>query len=115
LVPKSGEPGYEIFDNEKIGVSPLVQKMNYNRALQGELAKTIQVFEGVEFARVHIVRPEQTMFTTGGEKASASVMVRVRPGWKLPQATIAAIQSLVAGAIEGLARTGYDCRQPGTM
>lgn len=102
LVPKGGEPGYEIFDNEKIGVSPLVQKMNYNRALQGELAKTIQVFEGIEFARVHIVRPEQTMFTTGGEKASASVMVRVRPGWKLPQTTIAAIQNLVAGAIEGL-------------
>jgi flagellar M-ring protein FliF len=102
LIPKSGEPGYEIFDNEKIGVSPLVQKMNYNRALQGELAKTIQVFEGIEFARVHIVRPEQTMFTTDGEKASAAVMVRVRPGWKLPQSTIAAIQNLVAGAIEGL-------------
>lgn len=102
LLPKSGEPGYEIFDNEKIGVSPLVQKMNYNRALQGELARTIQVFEGIELARVHIVRPEQTMFTTAGEKASASVMVRVRPGWKLPQATIAAIQNLVAGAIEGL-------------
>lgn len=102
LLPKDGEPGYEIFDNEKIGVSPLVQKMNYNRALQGELAKTIQVFEGIEFARVHIVRPEQTMFTTGGEKASASVMVRMRPGWKLPQATISAIQNLIAGAIEGL-------------
>ena len=102
LVPKNGEPGYEIFDNEKIGVSPLVQKMNYNRALQGELAKTIQVFEGIEFARVHIVRPEQTMFTTGGEKASAAVMVRVRPGWKISPVTITAIQNLVAGAIEGL-------------
>lgn len=102
LIPKTGEPGYEIFDNEKIGVSPLVQKMNYNRALQGELAKTIQVFEGIEFARVHIVRPEQTMFTTGGEKASASVMVRIKPGWKLSPATIAAISNLVAGAVEGL-------------
>jgi flagellar M-ring protein FliF len=102
LIPKSGEPGYEIFDNEKIGVSPLVQKMNYNRALQGELAKTIQVFDGIEFARVHIVRPEQTMFTAGGEKASASVMVRVRPGWKISPVTITAIQNLVAGAVEGL-------------
>jgi len=102
LTPKTGEPGYEIFDNEKIGVSPLVQKMNYNRALQGELAKTIQVFEGVEFARVHIVRPEQTMFTAGGEKASASVMVRLKPGWKLSPVTINAIANLVAGAIEGL-------------
>lgn len=102
LVPKSGEPGYEIFDNEKIGVSPLVQKMNYNRALQGELAKTIQVFDGIEFARVHIVRPEQTMFTADGEKASAAVMVRLRPGWKISPVTITAIQNLVAGAIEGL-------------
>ena len=102
LIPKSGEPGYELFDNEKIGVSPLVQKMNYNRALQGELAKTIQVFDGIEFARVHIVRPEQTMFTAGGEKASASVMVRVRPGWKINPVTITAIQNLVAGAVEGL-------------
>ena len=102
LVPKSGEPGYEIFDNEKIGVSPLVQKMNYNRALQGELAKTIQVFEGIEFARVHIVRPDQTMFTTDGDKASASVMVRVKPGWKISPVTIAAISNLVAGAVEGL-------------
>ncbi len=102
LTPKTGEPGYEIFDNEKIGVSPLVQKMNYNRAIQGELAKTIEVFEGVDFARVHIVRPEQTMFTANGEKASASVMVRLRPGWKLSPTTIAAIANLVAGAIEGL-------------
>jgi flagellar M-ring protein FliF len=102
LLPRTGEPGYEIFDKEKIGVSPLVQRMNYNRALQGELAKTIQVFDGIEFARVHIVRPEQTMFTTDGQKASASVMVRLRPGFKLSATTITAIQNLVAGAVEGL-------------
>lgn len=102
LLPKSSEPGYEIFDTEKIGVSPLVQKMNYNRALQGELAKTIQVFEGVEFARVHLVRPEQTMFTTAGEKASASVMVKLKPGYKLTPATVQAICNLVAHAVEGL-------------
>lgn len=102
LTPKKGEPGYEIFDNEKIGVSPLVQKMNYNRALQGELAKTIQVFEGVEYARVHLVRPEQTMFTTAGEKASASVMVKLKAGYKLTPATVQAICNLVAHAVEGL-------------
>ena len=102
LVPRSGEPGYEIFDNEKIGVSPLVQRMNYNRAMQGELSKTIQVFEGVESARVHIVRPEQTMFTTDGEKASASVMLKLRMGSQLSPMSITAIQNLVAGAVEGL-------------
>jgi flagellar M-ring protein FliF len=102
LMPKDGEPGYEIFDNSKLGVSPFVQKMNYSRALQGELARTIQVFEGVEFARVHLVRPDQTMFTTEGEKASASVMLRLKPGFQLSPVTVAAITNLVAGSVEGL-------------
>jgi flagellar M-ring protein FliF len=102
LMPKDGEPGYEIFDNSKLGVSPFVQKMNYSRALQGELARTIQVFEGVEFARVHLVRPDQTMFTTEGEKASASVMLRLKPGFQISAVTVAAISNLVAGSVEGL-------------
>jgi flagellar M-ring protein FliF len=102
LGPKDGEPGYELFDNEKLGVSPLVQKLNYNRAVQGELAKTIQFFDGVEYARVHLVRPEQTMFAGEGMKASASVMLKLRPGWRLSQATASAITNLVSGAIEGL-------------
>lgn len=102
LLPRSGEPGYEIFDNEKLGVSPLVQKLNYNRALQGELAQTIQMFEGVEYARVHIVRPEQTLFSTDAQKASASVMLQLKPGWRISGPTIAAITNLVAGAVEGL-------------
>lgn len=100
--PKDGEPGFELFDNEKLGVSPLVQKLNYNRAMQGELAKTIQFFDGVEYARVHIVRPEQTMFTGEGVKASASVMLKLRPGWQLSHATASAITNLVSGAVEGL-------------
>jgi len=102
LTPKDGEAGYEIFDNEKLGVSPLVQKMNYTRALQGELAKTIQFFDGVEYARVHIVRPEQTMFTGDGKIASASVMLKLKPGRRLSQTAAAAITNLVAGAVEGL-------------
>ncbi|MHC5061168.1 MAG: flagellar basal-body MS-ring/collar protein FliF [Planctomycetota bacterium] len=101
-LPKGGKTGYEIFDNEKIGVSPLVQQINYNRAMQDELAKTIQMIEGVEFARVHLVRPEETLFTTDSEKTSASVVLRVRPGWQISGASIAAITNLVAGAIEGL-------------
>ncbi|MHC5083145.1 MAG: flagellar basal-body MS-ring/collar protein FliF, partial [Planctomycetota bacterium] len=103
LLPRSGEPGYEIFDNEKLGVSPLVQKMNQNRAIQGELARTIQIYDGVESARVHVVRPEQTMFSTDGVSAKAGVMLRLRPGYRLPGTTVAAISNLVAGAIEGLA------------
>ncbi|MCE5187430.1 MAG: flagellar M-ring protein FliF [Planctomycetaceae bacterium] len=102
LMPKEGEPGYEIFDNEKLGVSPLVQKLNYNRALQGELARTIQVFEGVEFARVHLVRPDQTMFANDDKKASASVMLRLQPGFQMSPVTVTAIANLIAGSVEGL-------------
>lgn len=102
MTPKDGEAGYEIFDNEKLGVSPLVQKMNYTRALQGELAKTIQFFDGVEYARIHIVRPEQTMFTGDDKSASASVMLKLKPGCRLSQTAATAITNLVAGAVEGL-------------
>jgi flagellar M-ring protein FliF len=101
-LPQDSEPGYKVFDDEKLGVSPLVQKMNYNRALQGELAKTIQIFDGVLAARVHIVRPEQTVFTDDAQSATASVMLKLKPGWTVGPATIAAITNLVAGATEGL-------------
>jgi flagellar M-ring protein FliF len=101
-LPSDGEPGYKVFDEKQLGVSPLVQKMNYNRALQGELAKTIQMFEGVITARVHIVRPEQTVFTGDSQDPTASVMLNLKPGWIISPTTIAAITNLIAGATEGL-------------
>lgn len=101
-LPKGDQGGYKIFDNEKIGVSPLVQQMNYNRALQDELAKTIQMIDGVLFVRVHLVRGEQTLFATEAHETSASVVLQVRPGWQISGASIVAITNLVAGAIEGL-------------
>lgn len=101
-LPKGGKSGYEIFDNEKIGVSPLVQQINYNRAMQDELAKTIQMIDGVEFARVHLVRPEETLFAGEAQETSASVVLRIRPGWQISGASVAAITNLVAGAIDGL-------------
>lgn len=102
-LPGDSQTGYKIFDNEKIGVSPLVQAMNYNRAMQDEMAKTIQMIDGILFARVHIVRPENTMFISGDQRATASVMLRIRPGWKLSPSSIAAITHLVASATDGLA------------
>jgi flagellar M-ring protein FliF len=101
-LPKAGQSGYQIFDNEKIGVSPLVQQINYNRAMQDELAKTIQMIEGVQFARVHLVRGEQTLFASEAQETSASVVLRVKPGWQISSASIAAITNLVAGAMDGL-------------
>lgn len=94
--------GYKIFDNEKIGVSPFVQNVNLKRALQEELAKSIQMIDGVVYARVHIVSPEQTLFTPDAGKTTASVVLRLKPGYRVSALNIAAITNLVSGSVEGL-------------
>ncbi len=101
-LPSGGDGGYKLFDKEKIGVSPLVQQMNYTRAMQDELARTIGMIEGVMAARVHIVRPEQTIFTASAKEATASVTLRLKPGWRMTNSSIAAITNLVANATDGL-------------
>jgi flagellar M-ring protein FliF len=101
-LPIGEQGGYKIFDNEKIGVSPFVQSVNLKRALQEELAKSIQMIDGVVHARIHIVSPEQTLFTSDAGKTTASVVLRLRPGYKLSSLNIAAITHLVSGSVEGL-------------
>jgi flagellar M-ring protein FliF len=101
-LPAGEQGGYKIFDNEKIGVSPFVQSVNLKRALQDELAKSIQIIDGVEHARVHIVRSEQTLFTSDAGKTTASVVLRLKPGYRLSALNIAAITHLVSGSVEGL-------------
>lgn len=101
-LPAGEQGGYKIFDNERIGVSPFVQSVNLKRALQDELAKSIQMVDGVEHARVHIVRSEQTLFTSEAGKTTASVVLRLRPGYRLSALNIAAITHLVSGSVEGL-------------
>ncbi len=101
-LPEGQQGGYKIFDNEKIGVSPFVQNVNLKRALQEELAKSIQMINGVEHARVHIVVPEQTLFTSEAGKTTASVVLRLKPGYRVSALNIAAITNLVSGSVEGL-------------
>jgi len=101
-LPAGDQGGYKLFDNEKIGVSPFVQSVNLKRALQDELAKSIQMIDGVEHARVHIVRSEQTLFTSEAGKTTASVVLRLKPGYRLSALNIAAITHLVSGSVEGL-------------
>ena len=101
-LPASEQGGYKIFENEKIGVSPFVQNVNLKRALQEELAKSIQMIDGVVHARVHIVSSEQTLFTSEAGKTTASVVLRLRPGYRLSSLNIAAITHLVSGSVEGL-------------
>lgn len=101
-LPESGQQGYGLFDRQKIGVSPFVQNVNLKRAQEEEIAKSIQVIEGVIQARVHVVTPEHTLFTSQAEQTTASVILKLRPGYKMSPMNIAAIRHLVAGAVEGV-------------
>lgn len=101
-LPQGSQKGYGIFDNEKIGISPFVQNVNLNRALQDELSKSIQMIDGVVHARVHIVTPERNLFNSAAAQTSASVVLRLKAGYRLSGLNIAAITHLVAGSVEGL-------------
>ncbi len=101
-LPGGDQGGYSLFDNEKIGISPFVQNVNLKRALQDELAKSIQMIEGVSHARIHIVSNEQVLFNSNQPSTSASVVLKLKPGYKLTNTNIAAIANLVAGSVEGL-------------
>ena len=101
-LPASEQNGYKLFDDEKLGVSPFVQNINLKRALQDELAKSIQMVDGVAHARVHIVDPEQSLFTSESEQTTASVVLRLKPGYRLSAANIAAITHMVSGSVKGL-------------
>ena len=101
-LPASEQNGYKLFDDEKLGVSPFVQNINLKRALQDELAKSIQMVDGVAHARVHIVDPEQSLFTSESEQTTASVVLRLKPGYRLSGANIAAITHMVSGSVKGL-------------
>ncbi len=101
-LPSGAQGGYKILDDEKIGISPFVQNVNLQRALQDELAKSIQMMDGVSHCRVHIVTGKQSIFASEESGTSASIVLRLRPGFRVSALNIAAITHLVAGSVEGL-------------
>ncbi len=101
-LPQRSIVGYEIFDKASLGMSDFVQKLNYRRALEGELARTISTLEEVEQARVHLVIPEPTLFEQEQKKPTASVILRLKDGRSLSRLNVAGIQHLVASSVEGL-------------
>lgn len=101
-LPAGGVKGYELLDESPLGVTPFLQHVNYGRAMQAELAKTVMQLEPVEFARVHIVRPEPTPFVRDQKPTTASVVLKLKPGTTLNRHVAAGIVSLVAGSVEGL-------------
>jgi flagellar M-ring protein FliF len=101
-LPHGGGVGYEIFDRTTMGMSDFVQKLNYRRALQGELARTITQMPEVERARVHLAIPERRLFATEQDRARASVVVSLRSSQTLSKAQIQGVVHLVSSSVEGL-------------
>ncbi len=94
-----GTVGFELFADNDFGMTEFAQKINYQRALQGELARTIMALEEVRAARVHLVLPESGLLRRGEARGKASITITTQPGRKLQAAQVAGIQRLVAAAV----------------
>ncbi|MFQ5649093.1 MAG: flagellar basal-body MS-ring/collar protein FliF [bacterium] len=98
----SGSVGYELFDKNNLGLTDFMQKINLKRALEGELVNTISQIEDVLFARVHLAIPEPALFQEQQKKATASVILKLKPRAFLEKKQILGITNLVAASVEGL-------------
>ena len=98
----NGGDGFELFNDADYGMTEFVQKINYQRALQGELSRTIMALDEVRYARVHLVLPERGLFREPENTAKASITLVKQPGLLLGASQIAGIQQLVASAVDGM-------------
>ncbi len=101
-LPQGGGIGFELFDKTNFGTTDFVQKLNYRRAMQGELARTIMSLPEVEQCRVHLAIPEKSIFVQKEAKPSASVLVKLRTGRTLAQSQVQGVVHLVSSSVEGL-------------
>jgi flagellar M-ring protein FliF len=101
-LPKGGAVGFELMENQKFGISQFAEQVNYQRGLEGELARTIQSIAAVQTARVHLAIPKPTVFVREELKPSASVLLYLYPGRTLEPSQVAGIQNLVAASVPQL-------------
>lgn len=101
-VPLNGGVGFEIYDHQGYGLTEEDQRVEYQRALQGELARTVDSLEGVKYARVHLVIPPQTIFKSDRQAPSAAVSLVLEPGVAVTGREVEGIQRLVAASVAGL-------------
>jgi flagellar M-ring protein FliF len=99
--PSSGS-GFELFNQPTFGQTDFTQKINYQRALETELERSIDQMAAVDNSRVHLVIPDQTLFTTQQQPTTASIMLKLKPGRHLDSAQASSISNLVAGSVQGL-------------
>jgi flagellar M-ring protein FliF len=101
-LPKSGRIGFELFDKTNFGATELVEHINYQRALEGELERSIMSIAEVVQARVHLTFPKESVFLDQQQPAKASVMIKLHIGARLSAQNVVAVSNLVASAVEGL-------------
>jgi flagellar M-ring protein FliF len=101
-LPAGGTVGFEIFSGNTFGMTDFTQKVNYQRALEGELERTISSLNAVEAVRVHIVTPDQTLLAENQTPATASVTLKIRAGDQMDPGQVKAITHLLASSIKGL-------------
>jgi flagellar M-ring protein FliF len=98
-----GNVGFELFNGSDLGMTEFVQKVNFQRALQGELARTIQAMDEVQSARVHLALPEQGLFRKTQARNKASVTVTLKPDARFSRAQVSGVQRLVAASVPDIA------------
>jgi flagellar M-ring protein FliF len=101
-LPKTGRMGFELFDKANLGATEFTEHINYRRALEGELERSITSLSEVEQARVHLTFPKDSVFVESQQPAKASVMVKVKAGARIAPQNVLAINHMVASAVEGL-------------
>jgi flagellar M-ring protein FliF len=101
-LPKGGNVGFELLENQKLGTSQFVEQVNYQRSLEGELAKSIQALGAVAAARVHLALPKPSVFVRDQQKPTASVLLNLQPGRALDPGQVSAIVHLVASSVPEL-------------
>ncbi len=101
-LPKGGNVGFELMENQKLGVSQFLEQVNYQRSLEGELARSIQSLGSVAGARVHLALPKPSVFVRDQQKPTASVLLNLQAGRALDPGQVSAIVHLVASSIPEL-------------
>ena len=102
-LPKGGNVGFELMENQKLGVSQFLEQVNYQRSLEGELARSIQSLAAVSSARVHLALPKPQVFVRDQQKPTASVLLNLQTGRNIDAAQVSAIVHLVASSVPELA------------
>lgn len=101
-LPRSGRPGFELFDKVNFGITDFAEQVNFRRALEGELERSVMALAEVDKARVHLTFKKDSVYLDARQPAKASVLVKLRPGSHLTPVNVQAVTHLIASAVEGL-------------